>query len=63
MALPDLQLFKVGIEMTFATNHVGHFPLTYHILPKIIKAVEISPIPTKDINISSSGHQVSPVQF
>ncbi|KAK1639276.1 hypothetical protein BDP81DRAFT_459763 [Colletotrichum phormii] len=51
MALPDLQLSEDGIEMTFATNHVGHFLFTNLILPKIIKAAETSSTLTRIINI------------
>ncbi|KAK1711433.1 hypothetical protein BDP67DRAFT_353078, partial [Colletotrichum lupini] len=40
IALPDFQLSEDSIEMTFATNHVGHFLFTNLILSKIIKAGE-----------------------
>ncbi|KXH52523.1 hypothetical protein CSAL01_12377, partial [Colletotrichum salicis] len=63
MALPDLQLSEDGIEMTFATNHVGHFLFTNLILPKIIKAAETSSTLTRIINVSSYGHQFSPIRF
>ncbi|KAK7448309.1 hypothetical protein CaCOL14_002582 [Colletotrichum acutatum] len=63
MALPDLQLSKDDVEMTFATNHVGHFLFTNLILPKIIKAAETSSTPTRIINVSSYGHQFSPIRF
>ncbi|KAK1687667.1 hypothetical protein BDP55DRAFT_659048 [Colletotrichum godetiae] len=63
MALPDLQLSEDGIEMTFATNHVGHFLFTNLILPKIIKAAEMTSTLTRIINVSSYGHQFSPIRF
>ncbi|UPK90064.1 hypothetical protein LCI18_000999 [Fusarium solani-melongenae] len=63
MAIPTLTLSKDGIETTFATNHIGHFLFTNLIMPKIIKASEASSTPTRIINISSYGHQFSPVRF
>ncbi|UQC80358.1 uncharacterized protein CLUP02_05841 [Colletotrichum lupini] len=50
IALPDFQLSEDSIEMTFATNHVGHFLFTNLILSKIIKAGETSSKPTRIIN-------------
>ncbi|KAI3556634.1 hypothetical protein CABS03_00914 [Colletotrichum abscissum] len=63
IALPDFQLSEDSIEMTFATNHVGHFLFTNLIQSKIIKAGETSSKPTRIINVSSYGHQSSPVRF
>lgn len=63
MAIPTLTLSEDDIETTFATNHVGHFLFTNLIMPKIIKASEVSSTPTRIVNISSYGHQFSPVRF
>ncbi|RAH68889.1 NAD(P)-binding protein [Aspergillus aculeatinus CBS 121060] len=63
MAIPDLNLSEDGIEITFATNHIGHFLFTNLILPKLIKAAQTSSTPTRIINVSSFGHQFSPVRF
>ncbi|PWY75521.1 NAD(P)-binding protein [Aspergillus heteromorphus CBS 117.55] len=40
MNLPHRTLTAEGIELTFATNHVGHFLLTCLIMPKILAAAE-----------------------
>ncbi|KAE8158284.1 NAD(P)-binding protein [Aspergillus tamarii] len=63
MAIPTLTLSEDGIETSFATNHLGHFLFTNLVLPKIIKAAQTSPTPTRIINVTSFGHQFSPVRF
>lgn len=63
MAIPTLTLSEDGIETTFANNHVGHFLFTNLILPKMIKASRTSSTPTRIINVTSFGHQFSPVRF
>ncbi|PYI14842.1 short-chain dehydrogenase [Aspergillus violaceofuscus CBS 115571] len=63
MAIQALTLSEDGIETTFATNHLGHFLFTNLILAKIIKAARTSSTPTRIINVSSFGHQFSPVRF
>ncbi|KAF3932439.1 hypothetical protein ABW19_dt0200262 [Dactylella cylindrospora] len=53
-----------GIEMQFATNHVGHFLFTNLIMPKILAAAEKSPRgATRIINVASSGHTANPIRF
>ncbi|PLB51990.1 NAD(P)-binding protein [Aspergillus steynii IBT 23096] len=63
MAIPTLTLSEDSIETTFATNHIGHFLFTNLILPKMIKASQTSSHPTRIVNVSSYGHQFSPVRF
>ncbi|KAK5991686.1 Short-chain dehydrogenase TIC 32 [Cladobotryum mycophilum] len=64
MALPTRQLSEDGIEMQFATNHVGHFLFTNLILDTLRTAArENGPGQTRIINISSNGHRFSPVRF
>lgn len=63
MAIPALTFSEDNIETTFATNHIGHFLFTSLIMSKIIKASEVSDTPTRIINVSSYGHQFSPVRF
>lgn len=63
MAIPTLTFSEDHIETTFATNHIGHFLFTNLIMPKVIKASEVSDTSTRIINVSSFGHQFSPVRF
>ena len=49
--IPERTLSEEGIEITFATNHVGHFLFTNLILPKMIEAAKINP---KGLHASST---------
>ncbi|KAI1616778.1 short-chain dehydrogenase [Exophiala viscosa] len=59
MAPDNYAANKNGIEMQFATNHLGHFLLTKLLFPKIAAAAPGSRI----INLTSLGHKISPVRF
>jgi len=51
---PERMLSEDGIEMSFATNHIGHFLFTSLIMPKLLKATEGSPKgATRVINVTS----------
>ena len=56
-----------GVELTMATNHVGHFLLTNLILPKLIAATKTHPQekenPVRIINLASMGINVSGIRF
>ncbi|XP_043715661.1 short-chain dehydrogenase TIC 32 A, chloroplastic-like [Telopea speciosissima] len=45
-----------GIEMTFATNYLGHFLLTKLLLKKMIETAELTGIQGRIVNVSSSVH-------
>ncbi|XP_021280979.1 short-chain dehydrogenase TIC 32, chloroplastic-like [Herrania umbratica] len=45
-----------GIEMTFATNYLGHFLLTKLLLNKMIKTAKESGVQGRIVNVSSSIH-------
>ncbi|OTA60264.1 putative short-chain dehydrogenase [Hypoxylon sp. EC38] len=54
MNLPERTINEDGLEMQFATNHVGHFLFTCLIMPKLIKAAESNPKgDTRIINVTS----------
>jgi NAD(P)-dependent dehydrogenase (short-subunit alcohol dehydrogenase family) len=59
MAIDKFTTNKAGIEMQFATNHVGHFFLTKLLWPKIEAAGPGSRI----VNLSSIGHKIAPCRF
>ncbi|EXJ64563.1 hypothetical protein A1O7_00899 [Cladophialophora yegresii CBS 114405] len=65
MNIPTRTITPDGLELTMATNHVGHFLLTNLLLPKLIAAAaaaaEASPI--RIINLASMGVNVSGVRF
>lgn len=64
MNLPERQINDAGIEMQFATNHIGHFLFTNLIMPKILAAAKSNPKgATRIVNVSSRGVLYSPVRF
>ncbi|CAL9172882.1 unnamed protein product [Musa hybrid cultivar] len=56
MATP-FSLSQDGIELQFATNHVGHFLLTYLLLDNMKNASRTSRIEGRIVNVSSEGHR------
>ncbi|KIW10371.1 hypothetical protein PV08_11333 [Exophiala spinifera] len=64
MSPPTRQLSPEGIELQFATNHLGHFLLTNLIMPKIIAAAKKNrPGATRIVNVSSRAIAYSGVRF
>jgi NAD(P)-dependent dehydrogenase (short-subunit alcohol dehydrogenase family) len=64
MNIPDRTLSEDGIEMQFATNHIGHFLFTNLILSKVIASSSGSAKGmTRIVNVSSRGVRFSPVRF
>jgi NAD(P)-dependent dehydrogenase (short-subunit alcohol dehydrogenase family) len=64
MNVPERILSEDGIEMQFATNHIGHFLFTNLILNKLIASANGSAKgATRVINVSSRGVRFSPVRF
>lgn len=55
MCLPKRTLSEDGIEMQFATNHIGHFLFTSLIMPKLIEASKANSTQgaTRIINVTS----------
>lgn len=59
-----------GIELTFATNHIGPFLLTRLLLPLLLVAAgdgsqggSSNSTTTRIVNVSSGGHLISPMRF
>ena len=53
-----------GIEITFATNHIGHFLFTNLIMPKLIEAAKKSPRgATRVINVSSGAAEINGIRW
>jgi len=50
-------LSKDGIEMQFATNHVGHFLLTHLLLETMKRTSRESNVEGRIVNVSSEGHR------
>jgi len=64
MNLPERILSDDGLEMQFATNHVGHFLFTCLIMPKLVKAAEGSPKgATRVINVTSLSPTVAGMRW
>ncbi|KAL9112693.1 MAG: hypothetical protein Q9227_002996 [Pyrenula ochraceoflavens] len=64
MGIQERTLTKEGIEMHFATNHIGHWLLTCLIMPKLIKAAESSPKgTTRVVNVSSGSPTMSTMRW
>ncbi|KAL5809343.1 hypothetical protein ACOSQ3_030034 [Xanthoceras sorbifolium] len=51
------QLSADGIEIQFATNHLGHFLLTNLLLDKMKKTARVTGIEGRIVNLSSIAHQ------
>lgn len=52
------EITKDGFELTFSANHLGHFLLTHHLIPLLLKSK--SP---KVINVSSEAHRAARPDF
>ena len=64
MMIPERTLSKQGIEMHFATNHIGHWLLTCLIMPKLLKAAEGKPKGSvRVVNVSSGSPSVSAMRW
>jgi NAD(P)-dependent dehydrogenase (short-subunit alcohol dehydrogenase family) len=64
MNISDRTLSEDGLEMQFATNHIGHFLFTNLILSKLIASSSGSAKgATRIVNVSSRGVRFSPVRF
>lgn len=68
MDIQERTLSPDGIEMQFATNHIGHFLFTNLIMPRLISAAAKTSLNPRSanvriVNVSSVGHTLGPVRF
>lgn len=64
MNIPERTLDENGIEIHFATNHIGHFLFTNLIMLKLIKAAETNHKgATRVINVSSGAAEVGGIRW
>ncbi|KAI0542666.1 putative short-chain dehydrogenase [Xylaria digitata] len=64
MGIAERTLSEDGIEMHFATNHIGHWLLTCSLMPKLIKAAEKNPKgATRVVNVSSASPWFSTMRW
>ena len=62
--LPERTINEDGIEIHFATNHVGHWLFANLVLPKMIKAAEMGPKgATRIVNISAGSVMASGMRW
>jgi NAD(P)-dependent dehydrogenase (short-subunit alcohol dehydrogenase family) len=57
--ISEQRFTEKGVEMQFATNHLGPFLLTNLLLPVILRGGDAKRI----VNTSSEAHRISPVRF
>jgi NAD(P)-dependent dehydrogenase (short-subunit alcohol dehydrogenase family) len=58
MALPRRQVSADGFEMQLATNYLGHFALTGHLLPLLRRGRD-----TRIVQVSSLSHRLATIDF
>jgi NAD(P)-dependent dehydrogenase (short-subunit alcohol dehydrogenase family) len=58
MALPERQATADGFEMQFATNYLGHYALTIHLLPWLRRGSQ-----PRVVNLSSLTHRRGAINF
>ncbi|KAH0841143.1 hypothetical protein AYO21_11436 [Fonsecaea monophora] len=61
MNIPERTMTEDGVELTMATNHVGHFLLTNLIMPKILAAASGKKGAVRIVNLASMGVYVAAV--
>lgn len=64
MGLPERQMTPEGIEMHFATNHIGHFLFTSLLMPRLITAAQRSPRgATRIVNVTSGSPMAAGIRW
>ncbi|WP_084477926.1 SDR family NAD(P)-dependent oxidoreductase [Nocardia jejuensis] len=60
---PPLTRVAGGLELQFATNHLGHFLLTAELLPVLAATAARTGIPARVITVSSDAHRAYPIDL
>ncbi|KAI9715399.1 MAG: hypothetical protein M1828_000859 [Chrysothrix sp. TS-e1954] len=63
MNIPERTLTEDGLELQFATNHIGHFLFTCLVMPKLLKAGESKSEGPRVINVTSLSPTVSGMRW
>ncbi len=56
--VPPKSTTKDGFELQFGTNHLGHFALTAHLLPRLLETDD-----SRVVNVSSMAHKSGRIDF
>ncbi|OAL34744.1 hypothetical protein AYO20_05939 [Fonsecaea nubica] len=63
-AIPERTITEDGIEINFATNHIGHFLFICLIMPKLLEAANTEPKgTTRVVNVSSGAAEYNGVRW
>ncbi|EXJ74818.1 uncharacterized protein A1O5_01514 [Cladophialophora psammophila CBS 110553] len=63
-SIPERTITEDGIELTFATNHIGHFLFTGLIMPKLLEAAKASTKgATRVVNVSSGAAEYNGIRW
>ncbi|KIY01159.1 uncharacterized protein Z520_02711 [Fonsecaea multimorphosa CBS 102226] len=63
-AIPERTITEDGIELIFATNHIGHFLFTCLIMPKLIEAAKSNMKgATRIVNVSSGAAECNGIRW
>lgn len=60
---PPLTRTARGLELQFATNHLGHFLLTTELLPVLTATAARRGVPARVITLSSDAHRAYPIDL
>lgn len=60
---PPLTRTAQGLEIQFATNHLGHFLLTTELLPLLVATATRTGIPARVVTLSSDAHRAYPMDL
>ena len=59
----DRRETKDGLELTFGTNHIGHWLWTSLLMPLLLSSAEGLSETARVVNVTSLGYRLSPIRF